>query len=280
MKKNKFLVVMLSIALISVISSCKKDKTNNSTDTELAISIQQNDAEATKVYDLITDEVNDLSASIDSADYNFSKTIDTCTSIVVNHPGATTWPKIITINFTGECTTDNGNVLKGQIIINQTDRYRNTGMVRTISFNGFSINGNLVSGTKTITNVGLVNGFKTYSVSIVNGSITTPAGEVLATREAERTRTWIEGESTPQKDDDVFLITGNTSGSTRNGKVFNANITIPLRVARSCRWIEQGQITTTILDGPVVIIDFGNGTCDRIATITVNDNTRTITLRN
>jgi hypothetical protein len=276
--KTKIAYIFL-LSLFAISSSCKKEKTNNDKNTETVIEVQKNDAEATKVYNLITNEINDVSATLDTLNYSpNAKTLDSCTTITINHPDTTTWPKIITINFSGNCTTENGNVLSGEIVIHQTARYRTEGMVRTITLNGLKINGDQVSGTKTITNLGLVNGFRTYSVTIENGSIITTAGEVIATRTAQRTRTWIEGESTSTRWDDVYLITGTTSGTTKSGIAYTATITEPLRVARNCRWIEQGKISTIIPDLPEVVIDFGNGTCDQTATVTVNENTRTITL--
>ncbi len=280
MKTKTAIIALLAISFLAI-SSCKKDKTNNDEETELLIEVQKNDAEATKIYNAINDEVNDISAYIDSANYlTTSKTLDTCITITVNHPDTTSWPKTIVVDFSGNCTTINGNVLSGQIIIVQTDRYRADGMVRTITFNSFRINSNNVSGTKTITNIGLVNGLRTYSISIANGSITTPDGEVITTRTAQRTRTWIQGEPTYTKWDDVFSITGVTSGTTRSDKSYTATIIEPLIVARSCRWIKQGKISLIIDELPEIIIDFGAGSCDQTATVTVNDNTRTITLRN
>lgn len=276
--KSKFFI-FLSLLMISVIISCKKEKTNNDENTETVIEVQKNDAEATKVYNLITDEINDLSATIDTLNYSVNtKTLDSCITISIDHPDTTTWPKTITLDFSGNCTTENGNVLSGQIVISQTARYRTDGMIRTLNFNGFRINGNQVSGTKTITNLGLVNGFITFSITIANGSIITPEGEVILIRTAQRTRSWIEGEPTTTRWDDVYLITGTTSGTSRNGREYTATIIEPLRVARNCRWIEQGKISANIVDLPEVLIDFGNGNCDQIATVTVNGNTRTINL--
>jgi hypothetical protein len=73
-------------------------------------------------------------------------------------------------------------------------------------------------------------------------------------------------------------VTGTTSGTTENGIAYSATITQSLRLARSCRWIEEGKISTVIPEMPEVLIDFGTGECDQIATVTVNGNTRTITL--
>ena len=272
-------IFLLSIFGISFFFSCKKEDTNNSENTEAIIEVQKNDAEATRIYNLITDEINDISATLDTLNYSVNaKTLSSCVTVTINYPDTTTWPKTIILDFSNSCTTENGNVLGGQITINQTARYRDQGMLRTITFNGFTINENLVSGTKTIANLGFVNGFRTYSVTIENGSITTPEGEVIATRTAQRTRTWIEGESTISRWDDVYSITGTTSGTTRNGIDYTATIVEPLLVARNCRWIKQGKISAVIPDLLEAVINFGDGTCDQIATVTVNGNTRTITL--
>jgi hypothetical protein len=194
--KTKIRCIFL-LSLVAISFSCKKEKTNNDKNTETVIEVQKNEAEATKVYDLIDNEINDISATLDTLNYSAdAKTLDPCITITIDHPDTTNWPKTITLDFSGECTTVNGNVLSGQIVIHQTARYRTDGMVRTITLNGLKINGDQVTGTKTITNLGLVNGFRTYSVTVENGSIITTAGEVIATRTAQRTRIWIEGENT------------------------------------------------------------------------------------
>ncbi len=276
--KTKIRCIFL-LSLVAFSFSCKKEKINNDKNTETVIEVQKNDAEATKVYDLIGNEINDISATLDTLGYSAdAKTLNSCITVTIDHPDSINWPKTITLDFSGDCTTENGNILSGQIIIHQTARYRTDGMVRIITLNGFKINGYQVTGTKTITNLGLVNGFRTYSISVENGSVITSEGEVISTRSAQRTRAWIEGESTATRWDDVYLVTGTTSGTTVNGIAYTASITQPLRIARNCRWIEAGEISTTIPELPEVVIDFGTGECDQIATVTVNGNTRTITL--
>lgn len=279
--KTKILIIAIFAVSLLAISSCKKDKTNNNEETEMLIGIQKNEGIITRIYNLITDELNDINIALDAMGYtNTAKPLDSCVQVTIDHPDSTTWPKIITLNFAGGCNSQNGNVLSGRMTINQSDRYRNDGMVRIVTFDNFSINGFGVSGTKTITNIGSANGFKTYSINISNGSITIPYVEQINHINSQRTRVWIEGENTMLRFDDVYLITGTSTGIAENDKLYTATIIEPLRIARNCRWIGQGKISTTVEDLPTVVIDFGNGTCDQTATVTVNGNTRTITLRN
>ncbi len=279
--KTKILIIAIFAISQLAISSCKKDKTNNNEETEMLIEIQKNEGKVTRIYNLITDELNDINKALDELGYkNTAKPLDTCIQVTIDHPDSTTWPKIITLNFAGGCATQNGNVLSGRITINQSARYRDDGMVRVITFDNFSINGYGISGTKTVTNIGRINGFTTYSISISDGGITTPYGDEIENINAQRTRVWIEGDNTLLISDDVYLITGTSSGVANNDRLYSTTIIEPLRISRSCKWIEQGKISTTVDDLPTVVIDFGNGTCDQTATVTVNGNTRTVTLRN
>lgn len=277
MKKIILITASIILVIVSVFTACKKETEE---DLETAYSVQQNISETDQVYDRLNSDCDEIIKEIEANKFqNMGKTLDTCIHVFVSHQDTTTWPKVITVSFTGNCPTVNGNILQGQIIITQTNWMRVSGSIRTITFNNFYINNYKIEGTKTITNNGLTNGHSSFSVVIANGKVITPAGETIITRAAQRTRTWVEGESTLYLLDDVYEITGTTNGTTRNGYEFTSTILQPLVVALNCRWIKQGTISTVITNGPVVVINFGTGTCDSSATITINGNTRTITLR-
>jgi hypothetical protein len=92
---------------------------------------------------------------------------------------------------------------------------------------------------------------------------------------------WIAGELTDSRGDDVYSFTGVLSVSNQNGDFMNRTIISPLikTLAPSC--------TTHFIKGVELIqksgeadktIDYGNGTCDDIATETQNGVTTTIHL--
>jgi hypothetical protein len=95
----------------------------------------------------------------------------------------------------------------------------------------------------------------------------------------QRVRTWTTGYSTPMNiSDDEYSITGTASGINRRGNEYVHTITSPLIAKMNCRWIVQG-IIEFVVNSQTAVLDYGEGECDRIATLTVNGNTYTINLR-
>jgi hypothetical protein len=181
----------------------------------------------------------------------------------------TSTPRSITLDFGDvNCTATNGRLRRGRIRVTYTGRYRDAGTVITITPQGYHVNDQLIQGTKTVTNLGLnANGQPTFSV-LVNGSVTAADGSWTSTHQAQRTRTWIEGNDTPALNDDVYLITGSGSGVNRNGVAYTTSI-----------WrLVSGTVVVTPEGRPVRTIDYGNGSCDGTVSITVNGQTFTITI--
>ena len=78
--------------------------------------------------------------------------------------------------------------------------------------------------------------------------------------------------------DDIFLITGNASVTNAAGARRTATILSALQKKYICRNIDKGSIK---FQGPnhIAVLDYGNGECDNIATISINGRpSRTITL--
>ncbi|MDP2423993.1 MAG: hypothetical protein U1C46_07275 [Bacteroidales bacterium] len=186
-------------------------------------------------------------------------------------------PRVITIDFGPvNCMCNDGKYRRGQIIITYTGRYMQAGTVITHGFNEYYVNDNHVEGSKVITNQGLNTNNNMWWSKVVNGSITKPDGGVL-TWTSTREKEWIEGRATPIRRDDVFLIRGSSTGSRPDGSTFSVLITTDLRKELSCRWIVSGTMEITPANRPTRILDYGDGNCDRFATITIGN--RTITIR-
>ena len=186
-----------------------------------------------------------------------------------DYPG---FPKLITIQFIN-WQVGQGRIKNGTIYIYITGPLRLPNTTRIITFEDFTIDGNLIEGTKTISNIDGIN----FSITLEGGKITFTDGTFI-TREMERNREWIVGLETPFFIwDDEFLITGFSSGINRDGVEYNHTIVAPLHKKMSCRWFVSGTIEMQNGDN-LVILDYGDGECDNIATITVNGETTEITL--
>ena len=101
----------------------------------------------------------------------------------------------------------------------------------------------------------------------------------VITIESIRTREWVEGSDKWNRWDDVYFITGETTGTNFRGEEYTRTILTPLEWAASCRFIKSGSIEIVVGERDPIIIDFGNGDCDNEATVSRNGETRTIELR-
>jgi hypothetical protein len=265
MKKSFFLVALLAFSLFSF-NACKKEGMD-------MVDIVTSE-------DLATNE--DLSEQIDiDADVAIEERGggSTCPTVTTTQPWGT-WPNTITVDYGADgCTRPDGRVLKGKLIIYQTDEIRNAGAVRTINHENFFVDDVQVEGEKTWTNNGIdANGFFSYTKNATDMKLTFNDG-TSTTWTKTRTSTLIEGGNTVIHLDNVWSSTGSASGVNRNGVQFTATIVEPLIKKATCRWISKGIINLTRNDRTGTL-DFGDGDCDRFANYTnVDDDTYIIRLR-
>lgn len=189
----------------------------------------------------------------------------------------------LTIDFgPNNCQCADQRYRRGKVIVYYSGMYKDSASTHTITFSNYFVDDNQISGTKTVTNKGhITNGNLTFDV-VVNGQIDLANNAGTITWSSNRTRVWTSGESTIFWNDDVYSISGSATGTDRNGKSFSATITTPLvrNMALGCRrhfvsgvfdFVPQGKPTRTV--------DFGNGACDNVATVTINGKTYTVYMK-
>lgn len=188
------------------------------------------------------------------------------------------FPKNIVIDFGTGCTSPYGVTRKGIVNVTLTDSVRKPGSKAVMTFNNYYVNGYKKEGTITWTNTSLPGG-KSWERKVENGKITAPDGRYWF-HEGVKNVVQTAGVATPLNLlDDVFSITGthtvtNAAGATRQ-------VTTPeaLQKKTVCENIDKGKLK---IQGPnhFAIIDFGDGTCDRVATISIDGRpARTFLLR-
>lgn len=189
----------------------------------------------------------------------------------------TTFPKTVRIDFGEGAQGLAGRTRKGVVEIVATGRYRQEGATFTISPMDYYVNDSKVEGQKIVTNKGRNNqGNINYDIQIVDGKVIEANGRTLEW-ESLRNREWIAGETTTFLSDgwsgitdDVYLITGTGSGVNRNGRNFDVTITQGLRVQLDCKWITSGTFELAPEGVTKRVVDYGDGSCDAKATVTVN----------
>ncbi|MCK5823062.1 MAG: hypothetical protein KAG95_03600, partial [Bacteroidales bacterium] len=267
MKTKIYLFSAILLFGIFSFSSCKKDEIDSDTTSSEDNSLAENMFE--DVFKVVDETLksNDLDGT---KSYIYHHNYGDCGVVTIEPAGRGVFPKTITIDFGDtNCVGDNGVSRRGKIITIITDYYRNAGSVRTTTFDNFYINDYKIEGIKTVTNQGRNEAdHMYYTIEVSNGSITSPEGEEI-TWQSNRTREWIEGEETTVLTDglagildDVYLITGSSSGVNRFGKSYTITITKALRVAADCFWISEGAIEIAPEDKKIRTLDYGDGTCD------------------
>ncbi len=280
MKNQKLKLAGLIVAtLLITFSGCKKDKEEIDNDTASASENSIADAAYTDVANIADEAATGSLTSYRLG--NNERILTSCATVTID---TVVVPHLITIDFgTSNCLGQDGNYRRGKILVSFSGHYRDSASTHTITFNNYLVNDNNLSGTKTVTNNGRNSaGNLTFSIT-VNGSIVWDAqyGGGTSTHASSRTREWIAGENTPQWNDDVYLISGNSNGVTRTGKTYSMVTVTPLRKRIGFRHFSDGIVEFTPNGNAVRTIDYGyiGGNEDNLARVTINGNTFTITLR-
>ncbi|MCW5912616.1 MAG: hypothetical protein KIT62_16225 [Cyclobacteriaceae bacterium] len=188
----------------------------------------------------------------------------------------------ITIDFGTGCTDIRGNVRKGIILVEFKGKRFLPGSKIITTFDGYHINSIKIEGTRTVTNVtGSTVSAPKFEIVLEDGRATWP-DETFATREGSHTREWVRAASPLN---DQWVVEGSATGSNRNGTVYQVEITKALVYKRECAisnrvfMAVEGTKVLTVEGGLAITIDYGTGACDRIVTITINGQSRSVIVR-
>lgn len=190
------------------------------------------------------------------------------------------FPNTLTIDYGDGCVGRNGRTRVGKILVTVSDTLKNVGSTRTLVFDNFSIDTTNFAGQKTWENLAL----------------DAEAGTVTIHRTSDLALTFSDGSGAEWNLDhqitkSIFLVKrtpkapkriqqfkatieviGSSSGINRNGNSFQAEIVSPLFKPEDCLWFASG-IREVTRDGAVATLNYGDGTCDRKATVRLPDGT-------
>jgi len=197
-------------------------------------------------------------------------------------------PHKLTIDFgTTGCTCLDLRVRSGKIVVTYSGHYKDSGSTHTITTDNYHVDGYKVIVHKTVTNNGTNSSGQVWYSVTVNDSIIVGTDSVISWN-GSRTRTWLNGYSTADRSDDVYLIGGTTTLTRANGHTFTFAISSgdPLKVALACRWIQAGTVTITTsgssgsrtLNYTPAPSGMTAGGCDDRAQLTIGTHTYDITL--
>jgi hypothetical protein len=288
----KGLFGFITVFLLSL-ASCDNERFNLSNDVAENV---ENEA-ATDGYFEDADDMATLAVSADGSTASGAKTSSSgragvkpsdlrfaCAevSFVFADDNSTTTPHgLITINFGTGCTDSKGNVRKGIINIEFIGKRFLPASKIITTFDGYTINGIQIEGTRTVTNItGSTEDSPKFSIVLAGGKATWPDG-TTATRTVDRTREWIRG-ANPLNDE--WIVDGTASGTNRNGVSYSVDITTPLVYKRECAigkkvFLPVEGVKELTTANNKIIIDYGNGDCDKTVTVTINGQSKTVEVR-
>ena len=275
--KYKLLAIAPFFLLMGLMISCTTDEIKE----ELKVDYSQDFIEDDIV---LEDLMEDLFIEIEESNYwlygfKDGRTDEDCRTITVDPEERDVFPKTITIDYGEGCEIREGLVKRGRIVIEMSAAPNSDEWEKTIRFERYSVNDKRFEGGKNIS-------FKK------EGRRDLPTWEIgsrikihwdeesFVQQSMVRTRVQTVGFFTPRRPmDDQFIVSGTTTGVNRKGKGYKTTITEPLHSSRDCRWIKKGVIVLNVRGESEAVLDYGDGTCDNIATITRDGEVKEIKLK-
>jgi len=274
---KRFTIIVAVSILLTAFHSCQKDEVTPLFD-EISMSQQETLAEESlNDIDILVDEALDTnfgilkSASLESLSY-----LTDCPVVTVNK---TAVPQVMTIDFGTSCIGKDGKKRSGKIIVTST-AFNTFPSVRDKTFENYVVDGKKIEGTVTKTiSKDQVNNIRTAVIS-ENITITFPNGEGTAKRIANLTRQY-QRNTLNNKEDNMVVSWGKVEFTRITGVQVTKTISDknPLVYKIACHHLVSGIVNVTTSKNASWSIDYGDGTCDNLAILTIGDKTKEIKIR-
>ncbi|MGE4287214.1 MAG: hypothetical protein AB7E36_00895 [Salinivirgaceae bacterium] len=266
------LAVLVLLGMFLVTTSCNKEET---LDTPALTANVDGELYTAEVFDEIAeigDEALDLAETGETnlktgVVFGYSR-LSECVTVtkVITDTLITT-----TIDF-GEvnCLCNDGRERRGKIIMTHEGHYWDGTVYIDFAFDNFFVDDNQIVGEKQVMQT-INNDGNRESVISINGSLILADGSGTISIVAERVRTIVVGSDTKTKRDDIIETTGNSTVTLADGTVVTTDILSPLvrKHEMNCfMYIVQGVLQIVHGEESPITIDYGNGECDNLATVT------------
>jgi hypothetical protein len=274
-QKLLYLSSILAALILILVFACQKDKSAGlSDDTPFgANSLEKNAFVATTTFD----ELNDIAQSGFDSDNlkSLNLTLGNCPAISVNF---TTPPFSISLDWGTGCKNSDGITRSGKINMSLSGMMGEKNSVATMKIENFMVDDRKITGVTKITYLGLNanNNWPRYDV-LTEGKIVF-ADKSTITYHSEFVRFQSTGSGTASFLDDTWRMEGSSGGVHKDGTTWTARTTKVIIKKGDCKWYGSGIYEITPAKGNVKSIDFGDGTCDNIAQMTVGDKVTEIKL--
>lgn len=248
--------------------------TNNSKDQPAAISLTMASSISEVLYDDVFNQIN-IEAENNNISGRFMNEngVQGCAIITVAPADANTFPKTLTIDYGSGCTMG-AITRKGKLVVTLSGKLRTYGTTATVAFDNYFVNDYKLEGTLTITN-NTANNILSFTTQTSNGKLTYPAGALYYTHSGSHTYTQVAGSGTLTYADDSWSVTGSGTTTSSANETLTVTIKTPLVKNVACGAVVSGMedFKYNNISGS---LNFGEGTCDRQATLIIGSYTNVI----
>jgi hypothetical protein len=279
-KKIQLTLSMLILSSFSfiVLNGCKEDDALQDLSDQDEVTVVQN---ATIADNSVDEELEAFDESVVAS--GGRQRVEECPTVTRDETA-----KTITLDFGTECVGRYGRTRSGKVLITFNGTFDDDMANRTITFDNYFVDNRQIEGTVLLKNFNRdEQGILSATREVVDYKVTFPGGDSY-TMSGSTTRSWISGEGDEIRGNEVVQVTGSYEGINSNGVEFKREITTPVIADFAC-WTSGGFLRTSGVIQMTITnsvrtrtrtLDYGDGTCDNTATVTVNGKTYTITITN
>ncbi len=189
----------------------------------------------------------------------------------------------ILIDFGDACTDAQGNVRKGRIKVQIEGHRFRPGSTVVATFQQYYINGIALFGIRKLTNISTSTaGVPRFSIELTNAMAIWPDG-TQTLRQNCVARTWLRAinplnDAIVVENCDGMAVAA--TGTNRLGREYQIRILEPMLFKRGCPIAVKGvKEITDLRNNKVMIINYGEGECDRTITLTIDGNSRKVEVK-
>jgi len=230
---------------------------------------------------ITAEDVENL-ASIDEATNNYLEIVSVATDILDDEslPGGrinscyslseTQNQNEVRATFEGECEGEDGKIRSGSLLVSWTADANENILSYTVTFEQYTVDGYIPEGSVTVTTGTISQTSISFSVVVNDGQLTCPDGKQLS---YEQDLTYAL-----QFETFGFTLDGSVTGTNKDGVTYIGNISSPLTAVLDCEYLVSGRLNATFNGRQAVTLDYGDGTCDNLATLSRGSESLTIEL--
>jgi len=277
--KTKFLkqILLLGVASLMMVA-CERDERMSQGSSEE----EEQTLESASISEDASDDALEMVGQAETQIASVSGRVSTMCAVITKD----TELKTITIDFGEGCIGPYGRERKGKIIISYSGAVGDSLANRIITFDGYFVNNKGITGKIELRDISINEAGNLQSTKrLVDLRVTFPNGEYVVFN-GSRTRELISGYADNDRANNIYRITGSVSGQSTTGRSFTQEITTPIISDWSCAAQGNfarvsGVVEMTSLGGYVSrkrVVDYGNGECDNVITVTTFRRTYTVTV--